>query len=187
MTIRLRHAFPTILSAGMFVYLLSAQAAPSAPQTLVLKAAEVDVSVPLATGQAHAPLSIHRHFANPALLGQLKADMAAAAKPKPRRRRPTPAPRRTPTPTPTPTRTPTPTPTPTPSGSPVPISSGVTTAVPVVSFEGMNLYGGGGAVPPDTQVAAGATFVLEAVNSLGAVYSMGGRDPGQSEHDSLYD
>jgi hypothetical protein len=38
----------------------------------------------------------------------------------------------------------------------------------------MNLYGGGGFVPPDTQIAAGATFVLEAVNSLGAVYNMVG-------------
>ena len=49
----------------------------------------------------------------------------------------------------------------------------------MASFDAMNLYGGGGFVPPDTTVAAGATtskgtLLLEAVNSLGTVYSTAG-------------
>ena len=38
----------------------------------------------------------------------------------------------------------------------------------------MNLFGGGGYVPPDTTIAAGATFILEAVNAFGTVYNMTG-------------
>jgi hypothetical protein len=61
----------------------------------------------------------------------------------------------------------------------VPISSGVTNPVATLTkFEGMNLYSGGGYVPPDTIVTAGTsgltTLVLEAVNSLGAVYNTTG-------------
>jgi len=87
-----RHGVRAALATGMFVYLLSAQAARSAPQTLTLKTIEVDVSMLPASGQSHAPVSIHRHFANPALLRHLKAEMGAAAKSRPRRRRPTPTP-----------------------------------------------------------------------------------------------
>jgi hypothetical protein len=42
------------------------------------------------------------------------------------------------------------------------------------SFEGMNLLSGGGFVPPDTTLAAGGAYVLEAVNALGAVYTTAG-------------
>lgn len=38
----------------------------------------------------------------------------------------------------------------------------------------MNLFGGGGYVPPDTTIAAGATSIVEAVNALGTVYNMTG-------------
>ena len=38
----------------------------------------------------------------------------------------------------------------------------------------MNLFSGGGLIPPDTTLAAGANFILEAVNALGTVYNMTG-------------
>jgi hypothetical protein len=38
----------------------------------------------------------------------------------------------------------------------------------------MNLYGGGGAIPPDTTIGAGATSIVEAVNALGTVYNLTG-------------
>lgn len=187
MASKLRHAFTVTLVAGLFACALSAQAAPPTPQTLVLKTVPVDVTQVPTPGQGHAPVNVHRHFANPSLLGEVKANLAAARKGtsghggggggghgKPT---PTPTPAPSPTPTPTPTSTPTPTPTPTPS--PLPISSGVMSPVPMLTrFDGMNLYSGGGFVPPDTTVAAGAsgigTLVLEAVNSLGAVYNAAG-------------
>ena len=38
----------------------------------------------------------------------------------------------------------------------------------------MNLFGGGGYIPPDTTIAAGATSIVEAVNAFGTVYNMTG-------------
>jgi len=72
---------------------------------------------------------------------------------------------------------PTPTPTPTlgPSPSLIPISSGVSAPAPTAtSFDAMNLFDGGGYAPPDTTVAAGSTFLLEAVNLLATAYDTAG-------------
>jgi hypothetical protein len=167
MAIKLPYAFPIVLITGIFTYMMSAQAAPlPPPQTLVLKAVPVDVSQVPTPARGRAPINIHRHFANPSLLGQVKANLAAAGHGGGHGK-------------PTPKPTPTPTPTPTPVPSPVPISSGVSIPVPTVtSFDAMNLFSGGGYVPPDTTVAAGVsgaeTLVLEAVNSLGTVYDTAG-------------
>jgi hypothetical protein len=160
----------------------SAQAAHPAPQILVLKATEVDLSPPPTPGQPRAPIPLPRHFANPTLIGQVKAALAAPMKSSKgstgsgnsgHHGKPTP----TPTPTSTSTSTPTPTPTPTPSPTPstAPISSGVSSPVAMTtSFAGMNLYSGGGYVPPDTTVAAGGTNVVEVVNAFGSVYNTAG-------------
>ncbi len=177
---KLFYAFASILLNGFFAFVLCAQAAP-APQTLVLEAVPVDVThLPTAPGHGHAPVNIHRHFANPSLLGQVKASLAKSTKSgsgKGGKGGGGGGGHGKPTPTPTPTPTPVPTPTPTPTT--LQISSGVTTPVPhITKFEGMNLYSGGGYEPPDTTVAAGVSglqdLVLEAVNSLGAVYTSAG-------------
>lgn len=164
---KLRYALPAALSAGMFLYLVSVQAAAPAAQTLVLKTTQIDVSQPPAQGQPRAPIPVPRHFAGPGLLGQVKASLAAAEKSSPQTKGGHAKP------------TPTPSPAPSPKPSPAPISSGVSTSLPsVASFDAMNLFDGGGYVPPDTTVAAGAvgstTLLLEAVNSLGAVYDTTG-------------
>ena len=38
----------------------------------------------------------------------------------------------------------------------------------------MNLFSGGGFIPPDTTLAAGASYIIEAVNALATVYNMTG-------------
>jgi hypothetical protein len=168
MVSKLPYALVAALSAGL-LYLLSAEAATPEPQTFVLEATRVDVSQPLAPGRSHAPINLPRHFANPGLLGHVKAALAASTKPSPQGKtghggKPTPVP--------------TPSPSPSPTPSPLPISSGVSKPVATaITFDAMNLLDGGGFVPPDTIVAAGlggspaSTLVLEAVNSLGAVYT----------------
>jgi hypothetical protein len=167
MAIKLRFVVPGAL-AGMFVYLLSAQAAPPAPQTMVLQPAQVDLSQPVAPGKSHAPVSVSRRFANPALLGQVKAALAADNKSSSRTKgghgKPSPSPSATPTPTP----------------SLVPISSGAA-ANPVptpTSFDAMSLLDTAGYVPPDTTVGAGDTYVVEAVNSQAEVYDKNGNGVG---------
>jgi hypothetical protein len=162
---KVHHAVLAVLSVGMFAYLLSAQAAPPAPRTLAPTITQVDVSRPPAPGQPHAPISVPRHFANPALLGRVKAALVAAngSPNNPSHGKPTPTPNSTPSPLP----------------SPAPISSGVTSPVTVTTgFDAMGLFDGGGFVPPDTTVAAGsaptATMLLEAVNTGGTVYDTAG-------------
>ena len=163
---RSHYAFSAVVAAGVFAYLLSAEAAPPAPQTFVLKTTMVDVSPPPAHGRPRAPIPVPRHFADPAMLGQAKAALLAATKPSAQGNAKH---RRTPTPTSTPSRTPS------PISSPVPISSGVTSPVSITtSFSGMNLFGGGGYIPPDTTIAAGATSIVEAVNAFGTVYNLTG-------------
>jgi hypothetical protein len=155
-----------LLLIGVFAYPSYAQDAPPTPQTLALKATQIDVTRPPAPGQSHAPIPITRHFANPALLAQAKANLAAARKSSPTANGGHGKP------------TPTPSPSPTPTGSPAPISQGVGSPVTFTSFDAMNLFDGGGYVPPDTIVAAGAstagTLVFEAVNSLSTVYDTTG-------------
>lgn len=162
------NAFSALIPIGAFAYLLSANAATPAPQNLTLTPVRVDLSQPAALGRGRAPININRHFANPTLLGQVKANLAAerasstqsgahGAKPKP-----------------------SPSPSPTPTPSPAPISQSVATPVKIVtpSFDAMNLYSGGGYVPPDTTVAAGinngSTLIFEAVNAFSTVYDTAG-------------
>src|SRR6266853_233604 len=100
----------TAIMAGLLACAISAQAASPAPQTLVLTTAPVDLTHVAKPGRGHAPVNVHRHFADASLLGQVKANLATArneASVNGAHRRPKP----TPTPAPTPTLTPTPTPT----------------------------------------------------------------------------
>src|SRR5216684_231202 len=99
------YAKTAMLMAGLFACAISAQAASPAPQTLVLTTAPVDLAHVAKPGRGHAPVNIHRHFADASLLGQVKANLAEArneASVNGAHRRPTPTPTRTPTPTPTP-------------------------------------------------------------------------------------
>lgn len=164
-----RYVSLAALFASIFVCLQSAQAAPPDPQTFVLETTRVDMSKTRTTTKSRAPIQAPRHFANPALLGRVKAALAAATTPSPYSKGGHHGGK------------PTPTPTPTPAPSSVPISSGVTSPATVsTNFDAMNLLDGGGYVPPDTTVAAGTsassatTLLLEAVNSLGAVYTTTG-------------
>jgi len=160
------YVFSALVPIGVFVYLSYAQAAPPTPQTFVLKTTQVDLNQAPPPGKGRAPINISRHFANPALLGQVKANLAAENKSSPTTKgshgKPTPTPSSTPTPTP----------------SPAPISQGVSNQVTFTSFDAMNLFDGGGYVPPDTIVAAGSnnasTLIFEAVNSLSTVYDTTG-------------
>jgi hypothetical protein len=148
--------------ASLMPCLPVAQADSPAAQTLVLRSVAVDVGGrPVEHGRA--PIELPRHFADPALLGQIKARLAAAnSKPGPSRRS-------TPTPTPQPKPTPSPSPAPvaTPNGTPVSIST---------PFAALGFFDGGGYVPPDTTVTAGmvngvTTELLEAVNLTAEVYT----------------
>jgi hypothetical protein len=152
------------LKIVLFVFLVlpmmslpAAKADPPAPQALVLRSISVDVGGrPVPTDRA--PIEVPRHFADPALIGQIKARLAAKAKPSPRS---------TPSPTPQPGPTPSPAPVATPNGTPV------STSTP---FATLGFFDGGGYVPPDTTVTAGlangvTTELLEAVNLTGEVYT----------------
>lgn len=154
----------TALSGGVFLAMVSAQSDPAAPQTLVLKAFQIDVSQPPKLGNPRAPIAFNRHFADPTSLGRVKAALASGdeASINQAHRKPTP------TPTPVPTTTPTPT--------PPPISQKAPNAVSIQThFDAMGLLGGGGYEPPDTTVGAGSTFVVEAVNAFGTVYGTSGQ------------
>ncbi len=180
---KLQFTFSLSLVAGFLTIALTVRAEPPPAQNLVLKSTSVDVTEVPTPGRDHAPVNVHRHFANPSLLGEVKANLAAT--------------RGEPyakgggggggqggggghgKPTPTPSSSPSATPSSTPTPTQAPISSGVNTAVPsLTSFGGMNLYSGGGYIPPDTTIAAGLsgldTLVLEAVNSLASVYDSTG-------------
>jgi hypothetical protein len=74
-----------------------------------------------------------------------------------------------PTPTPTPTATPTPTPTPTATPTPTPTPTATPTPVAGASFPGLQFSDSGGWVPPDTTLAAGPTYIFEAVNLAGRI------------------
>jgi hypothetical protein len=138
----------------------TAYGAPPQPQALILRTTQVDISQPPASGQPRSPIIIYRHFANPGLLGQAKATLATAANLSQSKAA-------SPTPAPNPTQGPSP--------SAVPISSRLSTPVPTAtSFDAMNLFDGGGYAPPDTTVAAGSIFLLEAVNLLATVYDTAG-------------
>jgi hypothetical protein len=129
----------------------------ASPQTMLLKAIYVDLSQPPASQAPRSAISIPRHFANPALIRRVKSALAAGASTNPALSSTQIA-----------------------TAPAVPISSGVTVAVPIkAAFDGMTLWDGGGYIPPDTTVAAGPslpspTLLLEAVNSLGAVYDTTG-------------
>jgi len=161
------------LSGGIFLSMVAAQSDPAAPQILVLKTIQIDVSQLPKPGKRKAPIPFNRHFADPTSLGQIKQELAdeSAVHQAHHTPKPTPTPKSTPTPTPAPTSTPTSTPTPTPLS----ISHGVSNpALIATHFDAMGLLDGGGYEPPDTTVGAGSTFLLEAVNALGTVYNRSG-------------
>lgn len=177
--LKLRYAIPVLVPAFMAVCLLSAGATPVGPQTIALSVTQVDVSRPPMPGRPRAPIPVPRHLANPALVAEIKAAYAKSGGAKPQHT-PRPSPSSSATPTPTSSSSPTATPTPAP---PLAISSGVQTRLTsFTSFDAMNLWDGGGFVPPDTTIAAGAvptgtatpTMLVEGVNSMGAVYDSGG-------------
>jgi hypothetical protein len=165
---KIRYIVPALLSAAVSLYALaafSAQIAGPAPLAITLNAVPIDLTVKqVATKRRISPRDLPRRFANPTLLGKVKAELAAATKfasPAKSQRGGKP--------------TPTPSSSPTSSPSPAPVSEGVTSPVPMaVSFAGMNLYDGGGYVPPDTTLGAGGSFILEAVNAMGAAYDTSG-------------
>jgi hypothetical protein len=163
MTLKLSFIVSAAL-ACMFVYMLSAQAASPTPQSMILQPTQVDLSQPPAPGKSRAPVPLSRHFANPALLGQVKAALAAANTSSPQSSgvhgKPSPSPSPAPSPTP----------------SPAPISTGAA-ANPVptpTSFDAISLLDTAGYVPPDTTLGAGAAYVVEAVNSQAEVYGKDG-------------
>ncbi len=67
---------------------------------------------------------------------------------------------------PTPSPTPTPTPTPSPTPTPTPVSG--------AGFSGLQYSDSGGWVPPDTTLAAGPTYIFEAVNLAGRIADKSG-------------
>ncbi len=155
---KIRYIVPALLSASVSLYALaafSAQVASPAPQAITLNAAPIDLAVNQAPNSHAKPKALSRHFANPTLLGKVKAELAAeteSASPAKSQHggKPTPTP------------------------SPAPVSQGVTSPVPTaISFAGMNLYDGG-YVPPDTTLGAGGSFILEAVNAMGTAYDTSG-------------
>ncbi len=162
------HFLVIVLSAAILAPLASAKDAPPTPKATVLWSVQVDVQQPPAIGTQTAPVRMPRHFANPALIGRVKASLAASGK--------SPGPSKRGTPTPKPSRSPSPTPSASPSPTPAPISSGVTNPLSTTqNFPALGFLNGGGYVPPDTTVAAGnvngTTELLEAVNVAGEVYS----------------
>jgi hypothetical protein len=60
------------LSGGVLLSMVSAESGPAAPQTLVLKTIQIDVSQPPKPGHRKAPIPFNRHFADPTSLGQVK-------------------------------------------------------------------------------------------------------------------
>jgi hypothetical protein len=176
-TIRARELLRNVLLAVALILFggLSAIANDSpAPQDLVLKSTSVDVGGrPASHGQA--PIEIPRHYANPALIGQIKARLAQEGGPSTSRGGPaqhTPKPSPSPSPSPIPTPSPTPAPVATPNGTPVSSST---------PFASLGFFDGGGYVPPDTIVTAGSvngtTELLEAVNLDGEVYTTSTNPP----------
>jgi hypothetical protein len=168
---KIRYIVPALLSGAVSLYALAAfsgQIASPAPQTITLNAAPIDLAVKQAPNRHVSMKYLPRRFANPTLLGKVKAELAAEAKsasPAKSQHGGKPTPKPSPSPSSSPTSTP----------SPAPISQGVTSPAPITAeFAGMNLYDGGGYVPPDTTLGAGGSFVLEAVNAMGAVYDTSG-------------
>jgi hypothetical protein len=156
-----------VVSAAMvttFTYLLSAQGALSVSQITLLQPIQVDLSQPTAPGRAGTPLSLPRHFADPALLGRVKATLAGTGGSGGAHARPSPSPSPAPSPTP----------------SPAPISTGAganpvpTPASTPVSFDAISLLDTAGYVPPDTTLGAGDAYLVEAVNSQAQVYGKDG-------------
>jgi hypothetical protein len=161
---------PILFLAVPITKLTLAYAVNPAPQSMVVIAAPIDLSRGVRAARANPPVPVARHFANPALIGQVKAALAAASKssrPSKHGGGPTPAPSPNPTPVPLSALAPNPVPT--------------TAAIP-----GLGFLDGGGYIPPDTIVTAGSvsstsggvtsttTELLEAVNLDGEVYSTSG-------------
>ena len=150
--------------------------APPPPKTQVLHSVSVDVSGRSAS-HGRAPIEIPRHYADPALIGQIKARLAQGTNPSTSKggsARPKPSP--TPSQSPSPTATPTPAPVATPNSTPVSFST--------PPFASLGFFDGGGYIPPDTNLAAGTvsgvsavTELLEAVNLDAEVYTTATNPP----------
>jgi len=149
----------TILLAAMVAILAPVRAQDSASQSSVVSPyAIIDVSQLPAPGPQTTQLKIRgRHFPDAALLAAEKRALAHGK------------PKSSPSPSPTPSTTPTATPSPSLSSN--------------TSFNGIGLLASGGYVPPDTAVAAGPNYVLEAVNLEGEIF---GKTGGAVKSFSLY-
>jgi hypothetical protein len=123
----------------------------------------IDVSQLPAPGPQTMELKVRgRHFPDAALLAAEKQALAkGGGKP-------------TPSASPSPSPVPTATPTPSASPSPVPTATPTASLSTKASFNGIGLLASGGYVPPDTQVAADSSYVFEAVNLEGEIFSKTG-------------
>ncbi|MBE3602294.1 hypothetical protein IMX07_01495 [bacterium] len=80
---KIRYIVPALLSAAVSPYAFaafSAQIASPAPQMITLNAAPVDLTVKQAPNRHVSVKYLPRRFANPILLGKVKAELAAEAK-----------------------------------------------------------------------------------------------------------